>query len=265
MTTQVRFQCPACRQLLAVASRKAGGRVQCPKCGASVLVPDGDSPATSAEPVTTRDSQSQGEAAVPAHESNSGIRISRSVLYAQGILIALVGVIGFLFGMLIGGRQGQPGNAPTKPTSITVQLRLMYKGMAETLAADDGAVAIVLPVEHAPPPADRLPEKEFEPDRGTPTAAQLKTLTDWGGAFARADNHGDATVMLSQPGNYQVLFISRRAKRPAKNAPAADDLATLGRFFQQPQNLLGDKKYRLSTEQLGNDQKLVNDFGASGK
>jgi phage FluMu protein Com len=36
----VRFLCPHCNQLLAVSSRKAGAQVNCPKCGAAIIVPE---------------------------------------------------------------------------------------------------------------------------------------------------------------------------------------------------------------------------------
>lgn len=35
----IRFRCPHCQQLLGIARRKAGSRVECPACQASVLVP----------------------------------------------------------------------------------------------------------------------------------------------------------------------------------------------------------------------------------
>ncbi len=36
----VRFLCPACHQLLGIASRKIGAQVNCPKCQAAIIVPD---------------------------------------------------------------------------------------------------------------------------------------------------------------------------------------------------------------------------------
>jgi phage FluMu protein Com len=36
----VRFLCPACHKLLGVAPRKVGAQVTCPKCGATILVPN---------------------------------------------------------------------------------------------------------------------------------------------------------------------------------------------------------------------------------
>jgi len=38
----IRFRCPHCQQLLGIARRKAGTRVECPTCRASVLVPGTD-------------------------------------------------------------------------------------------------------------------------------------------------------------------------------------------------------------------------------
>lgn len=48
----VRFLCPACHQLLGIAPRKIGTQVTCPKCGATLLVPDpGESPPADSLPV----------------------------------------------------------------------------------------------------------------------------------------------------------------------------------------------------------------------
>jgi len=49
---QVRFLCPACHQLLATGLRKVGAQVNCPKCGATILVPNPEetAPAESTAP-----------------------------------------------------------------------------------------------------------------------------------------------------------------------------------------------------------------------
>jgi phage FluMu protein Com len=52
----VRFICPHCNQLLAVASRKAGAQVNCPKCHAAIIVPEGET-TDSAASLTTRPQQ----------------------------------------------------------------------------------------------------------------------------------------------------------------------------------------------------------------
>jgi DNA-directed RNA polymerase subunit M/transcription elongation factor TFIIS len=40
----VRFLCPACNQLLGITQRKIGAQVNCPKCGATILVPNPEEP-----------------------------------------------------------------------------------------------------------------------------------------------------------------------------------------------------------------------------
>lgn len=51
----VRFLCPACHQLLGIAPRKVGAQVNCPKCGATILVPDpGEPPAADVAEQSTR-------------------------------------------------------------------------------------------------------------------------------------------------------------------------------------------------------------------
>lgn len=40
----IRFHCRRCRQLLAIATRKAGSEIHCPKCGESQLVPAQETP-----------------------------------------------------------------------------------------------------------------------------------------------------------------------------------------------------------------------------
>ena len=56
----IRFRCEHCHQLLGIARRKSGTRVECPTCHALVLVPDEDqedspapAPAVSSQPVLT--------------------------------------------------------------------------------------------------------------------------------------------------------------------------------------------------------------------
>lgn len=54
----IRFRCEHCHQLLGIARRKSGTRVECPTCHALVLVPNEDqedspAPAVSSQPVLT--------------------------------------------------------------------------------------------------------------------------------------------------------------------------------------------------------------------
>jgi hypothetical protein len=130
----VRFLCPACHQLLSIGTRKIGSEVDCPKCRSTILVPD---PQTSArhdgaspfeqdemEPALTAISSSatpvSGSSVSPPKNSpaasellqraaggrpdadESLIVISRRTLYLQAVLLAVVAVVAFYCGYLIG-------------------------------------------------------------------------------------------------------------------------------------------------------------------
>jgi hypothetical protein len=130
----VRFLCPACHQLLSIASRKVGSEVDCPKCRSTIVVPDPldeqtpepsnpfehagleqvlsaisarETPASKTAPPT--DSL---RAAPLLHQpttnlpttsgDDSFVVISRRVLYLQAALLAVVAIVAFFCGYLIG-------------------------------------------------------------------------------------------------------------------------------------------------------------------
>jgi hypothetical protein len=140
----VRFLCPACHQLLSIATRKIGAEVECPKCRSTIIVPDPrDShaselpnaetpslfeqagleqalsaisasdkgvPPTAAEPAPQYDSspanslfpQPAGDQTKRPND-DSLVVISRRVLYLQAALLAIVGLVAFFCGYVIGG------------------------------------------------------------------------------------------------------------------------------------------------------------------
>jgi hypothetical protein len=117
----VRFICPACRHLLAITSRKAGAQVNCPKCHSAIIVPPADANDASdldsalgeavwAEPGVAEKTQasappisSRAPLAIPEpSESAQFIRLPRRVLYLQAILLAVVALVAFAAGYLIG-------------------------------------------------------------------------------------------------------------------------------------------------------------------
>src|SRR6266700_5707766 len=130
----VRFLCPACHQLLSIASRKVGSEVDCPKCRSIIIVPDPhDEPAPELSNPFEHAVLEQVLSAISAHETptpktapskdslpatsllhqpptklpktsdgDSFVVISRRMLYLQAALLALVAVIAFVCGYLIG-------------------------------------------------------------------------------------------------------------------------------------------------------------------
>ena len=139
----IRFQCQACGQLLSIATRKAGTRVECPKCGSEVTVPGGEpapvprsraqpAVATQARPAAVSrevadpplfersdfdrllepDVRRAAEAAkreppsvaavVESPATGDGIYVSRGALVVVGFLTAVLVVLAFVVGFLVG-------------------------------------------------------------------------------------------------------------------------------------------------------------------
>jgi hypothetical protein len=130
----VRFLCPACHQLLSIASRKVGSEVDCPKCRSTIIVPDprDEQAPESANPfehagleqalstISARETPapktappSNSLSAAPllhqpptnspkASGADSFVVISRRVLYLQAALLAIVAIVAFVCGYLIG-------------------------------------------------------------------------------------------------------------------------------------------------------------------
>jgi hypothetical protein len=131
----VRFLCPACHQLLSIAARKIGSEVDCPKCRSTILVPDSQQPARRevASPfeqggleqalaaITSGAKSAPGASPAPPKNSPSAaellqrpgaqqrppgddslIVISRRTLYLQAVLLAIVAIVAFVCGYVIG-------------------------------------------------------------------------------------------------------------------------------------------------------------------
>jgi hypothetical protein len=126
----VRFVCPACHKLLAITSRKIGSQVQCPKCQSTIIVPDPHDPSTHATleddggqvesvteikpppaPSPTRARQTEtpspvkrgsADATGPTPMDADLFTISRRTIYLQAVLIAVVAVLAFVAGYVIG-------------------------------------------------------------------------------------------------------------------------------------------------------------------
>jgi hypothetical protein len=64
----------------------------------------------------------------------------------------------------------------------------------------------------------------------------------YGGAYVIADEHGRYEANLTSSGMYEVLIISNYQSRPAGPLPP-DLLQALGRYFERPQQLIGQTAY----------------------
>lgn len=284
----IRFECPHCGQSLRARDDKVGRKLKCPKCQQSLTVPsdippglDEGAPAGGADdpfselivyddeiiyetedaPGSALVSQVRpagGEAFEPRH-----VAVPRWMFYAHAGLLALLAVVAFGAGWLIGGSQRQTAvvTAPLRPVEIEGHLK--WEATTGEIG-DKDAVVIVLPV-------DRTPQKKFAAaaltvDKpplkpGDPVFEEIKEL---GGDYVRAGAGGQFYIQLV-PGKYRVLLISRNAQLPAGINPKPEDVAALGAIFTPPEAILGRQKYRLSTLDLDEKSKIKHFFGESGK
>src|SRR3954447_8230012 len=133
----LRFLCPACHQLLSIVMSKAGSEVDCPKCRSTILVPTSQYEEPAANPfdepglelaldeivAATKPAAKSAKTAPPSYsaaaagllQSSPGakrvrakpagddtITISRRTLYLQAALLAIVAVVAFICGYVIG-------------------------------------------------------------------------------------------------------------------------------------------------------------------
>ena len=281
----IRFACPNCHQLLGVSERKAGSGVKCPKCAAVVVVPAEEE--TAAVTATRRfehpeveeainrlvdydrtagDDAPLGKPAAMSGRVNSGsepmLLIPRKVVYFQAGLISVIAIVFFLAGWWIGG-SGAPVDRPNEDNAhgpATVDVLLHYRDAAGRVLPDDGAVVLLLPAEKRV--VDKVSAPAFDPAQPTPTAASPinQRLQHLGGAHGRTNGEGRLTGLnVPQPGEYHVLLLSNHARRAGEARP--QDLATLGTYLEGAAELLANRDYRLTTEDLRGPTSVAHEFG----
>jgi hypothetical protein len=185
----------------------------------------------------------------------SKVTFSRSLLYAQGILLGVVALFGFVLGVLvgIGGRGGDVAVEEPVPCSITG--RIVLRTQDDDTIPDHGAVAIVFP-------QDARPEAKLEilglrPQDAEPPADHpaLLAIRGMGGDYARADDEGSFRLQVPDRGQYFVMVISA-TRRNSDRELAKTTLAQVGRFFQLAPDLFSGYDYRWQQETVKGDRQL---------
>jgi hypothetical protein len=172
-----------------------------------------------------------------------------------------VAITFFLAGWWIGGSGQTPlRDLPVTGGPATLNVLLRYQSTNGELRPDDGAVVLVLPVDK------RLTEKLSaaaldpaapQPNAATPVISKLNLI---GGAYGRTDAAGKlAGLILPQSGKHHVLLLSNHARRSGEPRPS--DLAALGTYVEGAAELLGQREYRLTTEDLQGEVGIPHDFG----
>lgn len=279
---------------------KAGSRVRCPKCDSVIQIPTREetaalsamagisSPGTITEaagfvfeqegpppapregfPIEPQAQPVLQTREVPPAETHL-VAVSRGVIYAQGVLLAVVAVLAFAIGYLVGGggekgaRKSSSAIAEPDVGPARVTGRIVYETADGQPTADSGAVVIVVP-------AGRFPDESIpiegiratDPPAGDEHAA-VRAIHSLGGHYLRADVEGQIDFAVAEPGRYHVLCISNHVQRPGSQSPSPSDLEAVGNIFAPAPALLGEQKYAWETRDLADGSNVDHNFGPSG-
>lgn len=196
-------------------------------------------------------------ASLPGGSPNLGDRISlpRWTIYAQGALLALLSFFCFLIGLIAGGLgSGAGGGGSSGPKSADLYGHVTYD-LAQRQTGDDGALVIALPQKSVPdekaPTVDLFPPNAAAP----PTHRGLEIIRLLGGGCTRTDATGNFKLPLTK-GDYFVLVVSNIQDRPTSQTIPTAQVAEMGRFLEQPKDLIGRRKFRWEKVTLRADQRF---------
>ena len=285
----IRFHCKRCRQLLGIASRKAGCEIDCPRCGLSQVVPSEEAAAAALAmdqsaksamalaateaPVVYEDEPAvietprrpapspllpawtngdQGPAARPIPEGM--ILFPRRTLFVQGMLFLVFGAVALTSGYFIGRGdatyQQQVAQEEAAKQRVPIRGRIVYRAANQETLADENAVIILLPEGNDP--QQKLPFRDIRPSdpiTANPPRA-ARLIRELGGEYARADAGGEFFAVLPDQGVYRVLAISNHADRGRGIDIDEVDAAEIGEYFDMPEYLIGRRQYRWTKEQI---------------
>lgn len=173
----------------------------------------------------------------------------RGVIAQIGLAVA-VAAGAFVAGYAL-GRSHANSAAESAPASanepVLLEGRISYDDAMGAARGDGQAIVIALPMT---PPEIKLQLLGMQSNTLRTADANSEEFNRVGGAMARADENGTFTFVAPRPGEYRFLWISCQANRGDGAMPAPEDLATLQRYFNSPIDLIGLKKYALTTRTI---------------
>jgi hypothetical protein len=281
----IRFRCPHCQRKLKARNDKAEQQMACPNCGQPLTVPaheavdpnrveglaeeeqrahadpfaelivyDDEIVYETDEPQAARDTFGKQVA------TRQLVGVSRRLIYAHAILLAILPLTGLAVGYLIGRTDRQPSVAsgPPAPRRVLISGRLQWTGTTGALA-DKGAVVIALP--HDLEPQRKLPGEGLGPDKPQPQQGdpRVRAIEDWGGDYTRTNDVGEFQLFLL-PGRYYILSVSHQSDRRSHVEPSRDDLASIGKFFTAPHEIIGPHRYHWTITEIKEGSQYAHEF-----
>jgi hypothetical protein len=205
--------------------------------------------------------------AAPAAGRGPMLLVSRTTLYIQAGLFAVVAVAAFAAGFLIGRGAAPPAAAEAVQEPVVVEGTLTFTGADGEIVHDEGAVVLAIPADRFPDPkwkAEGLAPRDPEP---APGAAGLAAVEELDARYARTDGDGYYQLTVPTPGTYRFLFISARAARPSDEDLSDRELDELRRYFTPAPAIVGRSKFHWKRVELaaGAIRNQSHDFGIDGR
>jgi hypothetical protein len=188
------------------------------------------------------------------------VAVPRWVLYAQGVLLGVVALLGFAFGVIMGSAAPRLKETAQQSGPLTISGEVAYNAGDNLPTPDSGAAVLLVPEDARP--EQKAAVSSFLPggalvDASDPAVLSLRQI---GGDFTRADGRGEFRLVAPQPGPYFLLIISAHLDRPVSERAAPQDLAEPGRYVESAPELLAQKRYRWTRRRFDESEQVSHVF-----
>ncbi len=251
------FSCPKCQEKLTVPAKRVAKR-KSPATKAPPREPSAKKTpprSTTAKPVNESnnepqfdeskivDFEAQSESASDANHSTrsplsiridpNSVSIPKSVLVLQGGLLAVLAILAFALGLLV-GRQGSSTaeSRAGEAQPVTITGKVEYATKAGITTGDDQCVVFLLPALKRPETKisiEGLRPDDPRPDDSHPSIQRIREL---GGDVSKTDIHGNFELKLLKDNKKQRFYLLAVAGYTVRkrDIPAADR-AQIGNYF----------------------------------
>lgn len=174
-------------------------------------------------------------------QEEATIEVPRWVVYFQAILLGVLSLSCFLFGLAAAqlSRPTPSGNASVTPCEVHGQVRISDQ-------ADAGAVVALLPLDARLD--ERVDPATLHPDHFEPLENPgIARLAEIGGAIRRTDHQGRFWLTVDGPRQFLLIAISKNQARNRETSLSREDTAALAKFFLPIESLYSGKAIRVRT------------------
>lgn len=174
------------------------------------------------------------------------IHLPRWVVLVQAALIPVVGITGFVYGLMICGLSGYP-NQVGQSFDGRVVGRVVWASDGQ-YRADDGAVVVAIPASVQPD--KRYATRTLRPDAFVPLDnAVIQEIRAAGGDVSRTGEDGRFELFLTGPDTFHILVVSNNQAR-SEGGLTRLQAAELGVILSDPEELVAGQAYSLRTMKL---------------